>query len=171
MIAEKKTGARRVKAGRAAHGKIDTGELHHHAAKHPLRAVISARIDEDAQQNEEAAHRKEISRGEQPMIGAPRNGPRAAEAVLAGGLRRCRCGNRLFAFHVHTITSSAPGSTSSDWGSSVSTSPSTTTSTGFFNSKSIRAAVRREAIGCRICEPVNRVGRFRTRTRRPIGPQ
>ena len=32
-------------------------------------------------------------------------------------------------------------------------------------------AVRLEAIGCRICEPVNRVGRFRTRPRRPIGPQ
>ena len=69
------------------------------------------------------------------MIRAPRNGPRAAQALLAGGLCRRRARNRLFAFHVHTITSSAPGSTSSDSASSVSTSPSTTTSTGFFKLK------------------------------------
>ena len=32
------------------------------------------------------------------MIRAPRNGPRAAKPLLAGGLRRRGRGNRLFAF-------------------------------------------------------------------------
>src|SRR5579864_5656239 len=171
MIDDKKAGALRVEAGRAPHNEMDARELHHHAAKHALSAVIPAGIDEDAEQNEEAAHGKEKRRGEKPMIRAPRNGPSAAKPLLAAGLCRCRRRNRLFAFHVHTITSSAPGSTSSDSASSVSTSPSTTTSTGFFNSNSIRAAVRLEAIRCRICEPVKSVGRFRTRPKRPIGPQ
>src|ERR1700730_12628458 len=171
MIDEKKAGPRGVEARRAPHDEIHAGEPHDHTAKPALRTIISAWIDEDAKQNEEAAHGKEKYRGEQPMIGAPHNGPQAAKPLLAGGLgRHCR-GNRLFAFYLHTITSSAPGSTSSDSASSVSTSPSTTTSTGFFNSNSIRPAVRLDAIRCRICEPVNKVGRFRTRPRRPIGPQ
>ena len=65
MITEKEAGPRWVKAWRAPHHKIDACKLHHHAAKHPLSAVIPAGIDEDAQQNEEAAHGKEKCRGEQ----------------------------------------------------------------------------------------------------------
>ena len=155
MIDEKKTGARRVKARRAPHYEIDACELHRHAAKHALRAVVLARIDEDPDQNEKAAHGKEKRRGEQPMVRAPRDGPGAAKSLLARGAlvaAGAEIGCSLSPFiPSHPARQAA---LRSDSASRVKTSPSTTTSTGFFRSNSIRAAVRLEAIGCRICEPV-----------------
>ena len=161
-----------IEARRAPHDELRSRELHRDAAEHALRAIVLARIDENSEQHEKTAHRKEIRRAEQPVIRAAKQSPRRGAAPRFAG-RPGRRGNRhrLSAFAVHTITSSAPGSTSSDSTSSVSTSPSTTTSTGSFRSNSIRVAVRRDASLCFMCEPSNNFGRFRTRPRRPIGPQ
>src|SRR5437870_1795914 len=73
MIADKEARARAIKAGRVFDFKTHACHAQNVAEEPALRFIVFARINEDREQHQKAANRKEVKNARDPKNHAPNN--------------------------------------------------------------------------------------------------
>src|SRR5580704_729775 len=149
MIADEYAGARAIEAGRVADLEAHARKAKNIAEENALRPIVFTRVNKNAESDEQRANDGEMNSADDPKNCRANREPRA----------------------LHTITSSAAGSISSERQCSRRISPSTITFTGAGRSRSMRRAAAREARRCSMCVPVKSRGSVQRRRRRPTGLQ